>query len=107
MTEHPQADSQSAEDELLRADLINVTRTRLNGERLIGDDKIDAIMHLIAAQNERRVIEARKDENDIWLAHSTSRRLVDIEPAIRTVDFQDRIDELNAALKAMQSGDGK
>jgi hypothetical protein len=43
------------------------------------------------------ITKARIDENDIWLAHSTSRRLVDTEPAIRTVDFQERVAELKAA----------
>lgn len=73
------------------------------------DDKLTALVKAISSDDNAKfhpkgyvdrlkalIANERIDEIEIWLSHSTSRRLVDTEPAIRTVDFQDRIAELKS-----------
>lgn len=51
----------------------------------------------------QRELQSRLDENDIWLAHSTSRVIDnDDKPAIRSSDFKERMSELQAQLNSLQ-----
>lgn len=59
---------------------------------------MQAIMQWHTKALQAAEVQTRLDENDIWLSHSRSRRLNDNEPAIRTVDFKERIKELQAML---------
>ena len=70
------------------------------GENWIYSDfEIDKALKLLT----QRELQSRLDENDIWLAHSTSRVIDnDDKPAIRSSDFKERMSELQAQLNSLQ-----
>lgn len=66
---------------------------------------LDDVMQLLQTEIAKATNAARLDENDIWLSHSTARRLNDNMPAIATVDFNDRIKEItDEQLKLNEEG---